>query len=111
MRDQDTRADTVAEDDAGRGTDGEPRRLKPTQAARSAAEQLAELRGKPVDGIAGLERLSDGWRVVVDLLEVPRVPPTTDVLGSYEVTLDGDGDLVQYERLQRYVRAQAGEQE
>lgn len=86
-------------------------RLRPLEAARRAAQQLAELRGREVDGVAGFEPFEDGWRVVVELVEMSRVPHSTDVLGEYEVTLDAEGELVTYERLGRYVRARTGEDE
>jgi len=37
---------------------------------------------------------------------VRRVPESTDVLASYAVELDDQGDLVAYERMRRYYRAQ-----
>ena len=42
-------------------------------------------------------------------MELERIPPSTDVLASYEVALDGDGNLLGYERTRRYVRSQADE--
>lgn len=81
---------------------------KPLQLARAAAQQLQQLHGRPVDGTTGLERTDEGWRVQLEVVESPRIPPSTDVLGTYEVIVDDDGDLVRYERLRRYVRAQAG---
>jgi hypothetical protein len=85
--------------------------LRPREAARRAAQQLGDLRGREVDGVTGFERTGGGWRVLVELVEVSRVPRSTDVLGAYEVTLDGDGELVGYDRVRRYVRAQTGEDE
>ena len=40
----------------------------------------------------GLERTDDGWPVEVEVLEVRRIPNTTDVLALYEVEVDGKGD-------------------
>jgi hypothetical protein len=42
--------------------------------------------------------------VQVEVLELRRVPNTTDVLAVYEVSVDRDGDLEGYTRLHRYVR-------
>ena len=52
-------------------------------------------------------RTRDGWRVTLEVLELRRVPETTDVLASYLVELDRDGNLVAYERLHRYHRSEA----
>lgn len=83
-------------------------RIKARDAAGIAARHLAELGGRRVSGIAGFERVEEGWRVLVEVVEVARVPSSTDVLGQYAVTVDERGELLGYERLQRYVRAQAG---
>ncbi len=85
--------------------------LRPTEAARRAARQLAELTARDHNGVVGLERTDDGWRILVELVEVSRVPATTDVLGLYEVWLDDQGDLLRYERLRRYIRSQSGDDE
>lgn len=83
--------------------------LKPLQLARRAAQQLEQVGGRRVDGTTGLEQTSEGWRVQLEVVEASRIPPSTDVLGTYEVVVDQDGDLLRYERIRRYVRAQAGE--
>lgn len=84
-------------------------RLGPMQAARRAAAQLAELRGQPIEGIAGIEVLDGETRVLVEVLELQRTPRSSDVLGVYEVVVDGRGSLQAATRLRRYVRGQAGE--
>jgi hypothetical protein len=45
--------------------------------------------------------------VTVEVLELQRTPNTTDLLSSYEVHVDNDGDLEEYRRLNRYVRGAA----
>jgi hypothetical protein len=75
--------------------------------ARRAAEQLGELLGRAPEGVVSIDRHEDdGWRIGVDVLEVHRVPETADVLATYEVDLDGDGQLTGYRRARRYVRGQ-----
>jgi hypothetical protein len=78
---------------------------------RQAREQLEELQGRPVESISGVERTRDGWTIDLEVLELSRIPETTDVLATYEVELDGDGNLRRYTRRRRYHRADAGEQE
>jgi len=78
---------------------------------RQAREQLEELQGRPVESISGVERSRDGWTIDLEVLELSRIPETTDVLATYEVELDGDGNLRRYTRRRRYHRAEAGEQE
>jgi gas vesicle protein GvpO len=77
---------------------------------RLAREQLFELIGRPVEQVLSMERDDDGdWQVLVQVLELERVPNSTDVLGAYRVTLDDGGDVVGYRRIRRYVRSQADE--
>ena len=40
----------------------------------------------------------------LEVVEVPRVPASTDVMASYQLTLDGDGNVVRYRRARRYYR-------
>lgn len=92
----------------GRAPRTEPaRRASGSRVAAEASRQLAELTGKSVEGVIGLQRSEDGWSVEVEVLELQRVPNTTDVLAIYEVDVDGSGDLQGYRRSHRYVRGQA----
>jgi len=81
-----------------------------SQIASQAARQLLELTGREAEGVTGLERTDDGWKVRVEVLEVRRIPETTDVLALYEVEVDTDGDMVGYHRVRRYTRGTPGEE-
>jgi hypothetical protein len=81
----------------------------PAEAARAACERLEELIGHPAEGASAVQRAEDGWAVAVDVLEVARVPDTTSLLATYEVRLDGDGELTGYRRTRRYRRGAACE--
>ena len=76
---------------------------------QSAKEQLAGLLAREPDSVSGLERTEDGWLVTLEVVEVSRIPSSTDVLASYELTLDEDHNLVRYRRGRRYYRAQAND--
>ena len=86
-----------------------PKRQTPVQVARTAAAQLLELTGREAEGVTGIQRTEDGWKILVEVVEVRRIPDTTDVLALYEVTTDEDGDLEGYRRLRRYARGVPGE--
>ena len=86
-----------------------PKKMTGPRVAGEAVRQLLELTGKGAEGVIGLERTEDGWSVKIEVLELRRIPNTTDVLAIYEVTMDGDGELEGYRRLQRYVRGTPGE--
>ncbi|MDT0541690.1 MULTISPECIES: gas vesicle protein [Streptomyces] len=79
------------------------------EAARSAVRQVGELTGAEPEGVVSLERGEEGWRVGVEVVEIHRIPDTTDVLALYQVTVDDHGDLVSYRRAKRYSRCQSEE--
>lgn len=74
---------------------------------RTARELLQELNGADVESVSAVDKTRDGWRVTLETVEVRRVPDSMDVMATYDVELDGDGDLVRYERRRRYARAQS----
>lgn len=81
------------------------------EVARRAAAHLATLTRRPVEGISAIAREEQGWRVEVEVVEVSRVPSSTDVLGTYAVWVDGAGELLGYERVERFVRGRPGGEE
>ncbi|MFE5854341.1 gas vesicle protein [Streptomyces sp. NPDC056500] len=97
----------------GRPSAGSKRRTAPAKgpehAARAACESLERLIDHPTEGVSAVSRSDDGWCVVVDVLEVARIPDTTSLLASYEVQLDQRGDLMEYRRVRRYRRGAADE--
>lgn len=71
---------------------------------RGALQQFAGLtRLEPV-GATGVRREQDGWSVLVDVVELERIPSTTSVMATYRVDVDTSGDLTGYERLRRFNR-------
>ena len=79
-------------------------------AARQAGEVLDELVDGPVEGVSGVCRTEDGWRIGVDVLELSRIPDTTSLLATYEVDLDRNGELLQYCRTRRFRRGAADDE-
>jgi hypothetical protein len=77
------------------------------RAVQAAKDQLRLLNGAEAEAVSSFGRTRDGWRVTLEVVEVRRIPETTDVLASYVVELDEDGGLVAYERLRRYQRSEA----
>ncbi len=74
------------------------------EAAKRARHHVSGLTGKEPEAVVGLERTDDGWTVLVEAVELHRVPDTTDVLATYHVTLDADGELTGCRRVDRYAR-------
>jgi hypothetical protein len=75
----------------------------------SARTHVANLLEKEPESVSGISRTGKAWSVTVEVVEVRRVPDSTDVLASYDVVIDDDGNLVRLERGRRYRRSQVEE--
>jgi hypothetical protein len=78
--------------------------------ALRAGAELAAVTGLDADRVSAVERRPDGWRVVVDLVELRRIPAATDVLAAYEAEFGPTGILLSYRRTRRYFRDQMTEE-
>ena len=95
---------------SGNGSGGSgSTKLSAMKVARSAAQQLAELTGRAPECVIGIERSEDGWVVDLEVVESRRIPDSTDILATYRVQVDEDGELMAYHRAQRYVRGKGGD--
>ena len=101
----------MAEQRTSNRRDGARRgRLSGRDAVERVRQELPELLGHPVESVLGVEQDEDsGWNVTVEVVELSRIPSTTDVLGAYSVTLDNEGELTGYRRRRRYYRNQPDE--
>lgn len=82
-----------------------------SEAAGTAIRVLADLTGREAEAVVGLEKDDDGWKVLLETVELHRVPSTTDVLATFEVALDSDGDLRGCRRTSRYARGATQEED
>jgi hypothetical protein len=85
------------------------KKLSGSQVAASATRQLLELAGREAESVTGLRKTEDGWQVQVEVVEVRRIPDTTDILALYEIDADSSGQMEGYRRVRRYVRGVPGE--
>jgi hypothetical protein len=84
--------------------------LSPRELVGRARDQVEELFGKPVEAVSGIEQSNGdgkGWTVTFEILELPRIPETTSLLGTYEATIDAEGNLLGARRTRRYPRNQS----
>jgi len=80
-------------------------RLTAAGAIRAAVAEFRTLTGREPDGVTGVRKIADGgWSVLVDVVELERIPATTTVLATYRVDVDSAGELLSCERLRRYTR-------
>lgn len=67
--------------------------------------EFSALSGITPEQISGLRSTDDGWSVLVEVVDLERIPSTTSILSTYRVDADPKGGLVGYERIRRYTRA------
>jgi|tagenome__1003787_1003787.scaffolds.fasta_scaffold17613453_1 hypothetical protein len=85
-------------------------RASAIQAIRAARQQMHELTGRQVESVLGVRPGEEGgWEALVEVVELRRIPQSTDVLASYLLVLDDDGELQEYRRTRRYFRNQVEE--
>ena len=85
-------------------------RIAAGEAIGIARDMLQQLAGKRAESVSGVNRTEDGWAISLDVIELSRIPPSTDLLASYDITLDARGDLVDLARTRRYMRNQSDEE-
>lgn len=74
--------------------------------AKHAKAELEAITGLDADHVSAVVHEPDGWHVTVDLVELRRIPASTDVLAAYEAVLGPTGTLLSYHRTRRYFRDQ-----
>lgn len=94
-------------DRQGRGTPVQPPMAAAVAAARTELEALL---GQPIERVAAVAPEDRGWRMTVDAMELARVPDSTSVLGSYDVLVDEQGHVAEYQRTRRFYRNRADEE-
>jgi hypothetical protein len=100
----------MAQRNNSRQSNGSGDRLSGREVIARVRRDLPELLGRPIESVLGLERgEGDDWNVVVQIVELQRIPHSTDVLGAYTVQVDSDGEVVGWQRRRRYHRNQADE--
>jgi Gas vesicle synthesis protein GvpO len=86
-------------------------KLSAGELSRAALTTVQELTGYQPEAVTGLEWDGEFWQITVDALELPRIPNTTDLMGSYVVQLDEGGTLHGYKRTRRFQRGHAVEEQ
>ena len=74
--------------------------------AERAKAEIARITGLAADHVSAVMNGPDGWHVTVDLIELRRIPASTDVLAAYQAVFAPTGTLLSYHRTRRYFRDQ-----
>jgi len=75
------------------------------QTAYDLAQTLLK---KKVEGVAGIAKDGDMWKVLVEVVERKAIPDTQDILGIYEFTFADDGELAGFKRVELRHRSNMG---
>lgn len=63
-----------------------------------AKSEFTRLTNSSVAAVTGFSRVDGGGVVSLEVLEKKAIPDSMDILGLYEVQLDGDGNFVSFRR-------------
>lgn len=76
-----------------------------------AKRDLAAVTGLKPGSVIQAFRDDQGWHVRVEMLEMSRLPPATDVLGDYEAVLAEDGAMLRFNRKKTRLRGEPMEEQ
>jgi hypothetical protein len=93
--------------DGGRQSGNDRGALSAQELTEAALSTISDLTSFQPEAVTGLEWDGQSWHASVDVLELERIPNTTDVLATYDVRLDDEGTLLGYKRKRRFIRGQA----
>jgi hypothetical protein len=85
-----------------------PKVLSLVEIIEGAKLQLGSIISYPIDSVTGVKKIEDGWELLITLIELTRIPSSSDVLAEYSVSLDSIGEVVGYRQIQRFLRNQVG---
>jgi hypothetical protein len=66
---------------------------------KKARQQLGELTGLGVSSTVSARKDESGWCVHVEVVEKKSLPDSQDILATYELTLDEEGNLLNFTRI------------
>lgn len=72
--------------------------MRLNEVINAAKEQLHSILALDVANVIAASKTNDGWNVKIDLIERKAIPDTQDLLGTYDIILDEEGNIVSYER-------------
>ncbi len=68
------------------------------QLIESAREELSRVTGLELSTTLGASKDERGWRISMEMIEKHSIPDQMDILAKYDVILDDDGKLLEFNR-------------
>jgi len=66
---------------------------------KKARQQLGELTGLEVASTVSVRKDELNWNVQVEVVEKRSIPPSQDILATYELVIDESGDVQNFSRI------------
>lgn len=63
-----------------------------------AREELSKITGLELSTTLGAAKEERGWKVSMEMVEKHSLPDQMDILATYEVILDNDGNVIEFNR-------------
>ncbi len=63
-----------------------------------AREELSKVTGLELSTTLGASKDERGWRISMEMIEKHSIPDQMDILAVYDVILDDDGKIVEFNR-------------
>lgn len=96
LRESSSSAGASAGSETGGGVDGV------RSAVEAAQNGFGALNDSEVDSIVGVSNDEGDWTVRLRVVEMRRIPPSSDIVATFDVTVDGDdGELKSFEQVAR----------
>jgi len=64
-----------------------------------AREELGKITGLELSTTLGAIKEERGWKVSLEMVEKHSLPDQMDILATYEVILDDDGNVIEFNRV------------
>ncbi len=64
-----------------------------------ARAELKNLTGLEISSTVAAEKEEEGWMVTIEVIEKHSIPDGMDILAMYETRLDGEGNMIEFKRV------------
>ncbi len=68
------------------------------QIIEKAREELSKVTGLELSTTLGAVKEEKGWKVSLEMVEKHSIPDQMDILAVYEVIVDNDGNVIEFNR-------------
>jgi len=66
---------------------------------KKAREELSKVTGLELSTTVAAAKEEKGWKVTLEMVEKHSIPDQMDILATYVVILDGEGNVIEFNRV------------